>query len=631
MSNHQLNNKRNILIDSIRGIATISVVLFHLELDFALNGFVGVDIFFVISGYLVFNSLRDNYDSSFKSIIKFWDKRIKRIYPLLIVVCLATTFLSYFSHLPSQFVVNTKAVNSILLFSSNLFWKYFNPDYWDHSNINQYFTHSWSLSIEEQFYFILPFIFYITIKSRNLAFLSFILLFIESFYAANNNDHYATFARAWQFLLGISVIFIKSKIVISPRWKMILSILSCIFISIALMPFLYNRNIIPMTISSFGTFIFLLASVDYKNFRKNIILKFLSHIGKMSYSYYLWHLIITTQLKLQNLFLGKFEKIFFFVVLYSISNLSYYFVEKNKFILYSKNFYKITLTLVISIIVLNFAIIENRGFPERFNNNQLVNDSTFSILEFGKKNYGRIPVFNNHEIKSDIVFLGDSTSLDIALGMQSVSDYKVSRPGKTLPFWCSNVIDVKPTFRNLIEYYNVNISADQAIKECEEYENIFKSNFTKVKYLIISDLDSMGNVDSKGFVTNLQKLLNISKENGFRGEVIVLSNRPTWSLTPLGVLSRVPSFQLLTQYKDINLYAQKFLNNNVKNMIAQDAKLKGIYGEIGITYVSQTEILCPDNICSLVNKGGVTYIDNVHYTIFGAKLIAKKLKNLINK
>ena len=152
-------------IDGLRALAVIGVILFHADLGLD-GGFVGVDVFFVISGFLITNLILKDLKSNQFSILGFWERRARRIFPALFTVTLVTICASYLFLLPRDFELLGGSVIWLSVFCSNIFfWK----------NTNSYFSgaaeempllHTWSLSLEEQFYVIVPILLLLIFKLR---------------------------------------------------------------------------------------------------------------------------------------------------------------------------------------------------------------------------------------------------------------------------------------------------------------------------------------------------------------------------------------------------------------------------------------------------------------------------------
>jgi len=152
-------------IDGLRALAVISVILFHMDNSFLPGGFIGVDIFFVISGYLITKHLVENKINNNHSLRIFYFKRIKRILPALFFMIFVTLIFSYFTFSPYYLDDTAKQSFSALLSFSNIYF-YFNSDYFDISSTFRPLLHTWSLGVEEQFYLFWP-IFIIVLLNIN--------------------------------------------------------------------------------------------------------------------------------------------------------------------------------------------------------------------------------------------------------------------------------------------------------------------------------------------------------------------------------------------------------------------------------------------------------------------------------
>jgi peptidoglycan/LPS O-acetylase OafA/YrhL len=147
-------------IDGLRAIAILLVVLFHVGLVFH-GGFIGVDVFFVISGYLITGQLiREIKDDSF-SFVRFWERRMRRLFPALVVSVFVAVAMGFFILLPEDYLSLTRsAVYQQLMLANVFFWKW--SGYFDGSSELKPLLHMWSLAVEEQFYVCLPILLYLS-------------------------------------------------------------------------------------------------------------------------------------------------------------------------------------------------------------------------------------------------------------------------------------------------------------------------------------------------------------------------------------------------------------------------------------------------------------------------------------
>src|SRR5450631_308312 len=146
-------------IDGLRAIAVVSVILFHLDVGLVKGGFIGVDVFFVISGYLITGILQFEIDSGQFSILRFYDRRIRRILPALFAVILAATVAAICVFFPPEIHDFAESIIATTLFSSNMYFMMV-TDYFTASADSYPLLHTWSLAVEEQYYIVFPILLY---------------------------------------------------------------------------------------------------------------------------------------------------------------------------------------------------------------------------------------------------------------------------------------------------------------------------------------------------------------------------------------------------------------------------------------------------------------------------------------
>ncbi len=200
-------------IDGLRAVAVLPVIAFHAGIEQVAGGFVGVDVFFVISGYLISRIILDELDSGTFTIAGFYERRARRILPALLLVVLVTLPLAWLWMLPAQFSAFADSLVAVALFASNiLFWSesgYFAP-----AAELKPLLHTWSLAVEEQFYLLFPLLL-IACRGARRAWLPGIVLviFAVSLAAAelgrstaSNAVFFLTPARVWELMLGVLIV-----------------------------------------------------------------------------------------------------------------------------------------------------------------------------------------------------------------------------------------------------------------------------------------------------------------------------------------------------------------------------------------------------------------------------------------
>lgn len=288
-------------IDGLRAIAVMGVVLFHAGLGLP-GGFSGVDMFFVISGYLITRLIvRDLRNGDF-SILTFWERRIRRILPALTVVMIAVFATGWYLSLPFHYLVIGQSAAAVMALSSNIqFWR--TTDYFAPAAEENPLLHTWSLSVEEQFYMFVPLLLFLVFRIRREQFIlpTLIVCSIASFVFSifhlrydPSGAFYLLPSRAWE--LGVGCILAAIPPIRSHFFRNLSGGLGILLIGFTF--FYYDPgNSFPGAAALppvFGAALIILAgSVKGENrrpiFNRMIGSKALVFVGLCSYSFYLWH------------------------------------------------------------------------------------------------------------------------------------------------------------------------------------------------------------------------------------------------------------------------------------------------------------------------------------------------------
>jgi peptidoglycan/LPS O-acetylase OafA/YrhL len=215
-------------IDGLRSIAVIPVILYHsgLRIYFS-GGYVGVDIFFVISGYLITSVIENECEEDKFSLINFYSRRCRRILPALFLILFLSSLFAYYLMLPEQLKEFGESLISIIFLNSNIYFWWKDDGYFSQLTELNPLVHTWSLAVEEQFYFIFPLLCYLFYKKKFyfiilLICFAFISLFLAQWggnfqsiaieqFQMFSQHRYASFylpiGRIWELLLGAFVAF----------------------------------------------------------------------------------------------------------------------------------------------------------------------------------------------------------------------------------------------------------------------------------------------------------------------------------------------------------------------------------------------------------------------------------------
>lgn len=286
-------------IDGLRAVAVVPVILFHAGVPAFSGGYIGVDIFFVISGYLITSILIGDIRSQQFSILSFYERRIKRILPALCVVMLATLLPAYLLLLPTELEAYGRSLIAVPLFASNvLFWS--ERGYFGASVDLKPLVHTWSLAVEEQFYiFFPPLLAFLANRSKKfsgavLGFI-FIISLTASWYLTRlhfETAFYLPFTRIWELMVGSACAHALAHptfAVRRPGWPLALAGTALIGYSIFNFD---NATVFPGVIAALpvgGTAMVILARPAGNPLVRLLASRPLVGIGLISYSLYLWH------------------------------------------------------------------------------------------------------------------------------------------------------------------------------------------------------------------------------------------------------------------------------------------------------------------------------------------------------
>ena len=372
-------------IQGLRALAILSVVLFHSQLEIFNKGYLGVDIFFTLSGFvissMVFSEFKKN--KSF-NIYQFFLRRFKRLFPALAFCVSIITILSLFFLSP----LNSVALNSVyagggaILIISNIILSIKERDYFDPTSENNAFLHTWSLSVEEQFYIFYAILIYFIFSPQKkynffnikiiylITIISFITV-IYNYFSLYSSEYmriltgfYSPISRTWEFTIGIICYLIIKKNIFHYKYSsFLLTYLGYFLIFLSL--FFINKTILNIITIVIGTCCLLLSTNSKKIILENKTMVF---IGNISYSWYLWHCFFIVFFSYLHASEGVLIHIIAACIALIPSILSYKFIEvplKNKKLYNKVDIYKYVLATVsipIFFLTISLFIIKNNYF-----------------------------------------------------------------------------------------------------------------------------------------------------------------------------------------------------------------------------------------------------------------------------
>ncbi len=325
-------------IDGLRAIAVLSVVLYHFGLPWLQGGFVGVDVFFVISGYLIGGILwREYWDSGTLNLWRFYIRRFKRLAPTFFVMALVTTLVAWALMLPFEFREYGKTLIASVVYLSNVYF-YRGAGYFDSASDEKPLLHTWSLSVEEQFYVFLPLVFLLLARRGALIVPVLAALGLLSLAASamlNSSMPVAAFYlfpfRAWELLSGVLLAIWMQRRGAAGTGSMPLSWLGLLFVFAGLVSiqpgpgFPGVQALLPVV----GTLLILANGTS-----RSAVNDLLRHpvpvfFGLISYSLYLWHWpVLVLSLYLRGQYANPVEPVVWIALSVALAWLSWCFVEQ---------------------------------------------------------------------------------------------------------------------------------------------------------------------------------------------------------------------------------------------------------------------------------------------------------------
>jgi peptidoglycan/LPS O-acetylase OafA/YrhL len=614
-------------IDGLRTIAVLSVILYHAQIvvfgyDFFKGGFVGVDIFFVISGYLISRILLSElFEKGKISFLQFYERRARRILPILFTVFLVSFPLAYKYLLPSQIIEYAQSILSATFFGSNIFFYFTNTQYGAEDSLLQPFLHTWSLGVEEQFYILFPVVLLLAYKfaKKHLVTIIAVLILISLTYAdwlSTKNTQLNFFmltSRLWELGIGSLLAFYELKYgrVKHELLNQTMPLLGLAMIAYAIV-FFNNQTPHPSVISllpTLGTALIILYSVNTKDLVGKVLSwKPIVGVGLISYSMYLWHYPLFAFIRLADSNVSNDEKYLLILLTIALSIVSYFVIEKpfrNKQFFNFKSFIRILLIAFMVIFIKNLYVISSDGISTRFDK--------FSFTKEYSWNYDELHKSRNSVKIND--------------------DFKSNKLKKVLIIGNSHAIDLNNSIL-LNEKLNSKITSNiytTQIKELVNNENytyfVNSKSFLEADFIIVSTQYIDGDIEA---LDNLIPLIQKYNKN-----ILVFGNNAEFKKTR-GNQIALTDILLLESNKsnfnnqnDFKKYMDSYHFKSLKqSVIEKNKEIQSIAKHHNISFIDKVSLVCNSKlkVCdSLTNDFKKTYVDSNHWTVEGAKFFGKKL------
>ncbi len=284
-------------IDGLRAVAIIPVLVFHLRPDWLPGGYLGVDVFFVISGYLITSILLREMDGGTFTLRRFWARRIRRIVPALLVVTAATVFVSHiFMFPPFRRSVAEQALTTLGSCANVYLWRHAG-NYWGPQAEGAPFLHMWSLSVEEQFYLVFPIFLHVVWRHARQALVAMLIaltaggfaVFVLGLSVAPAATFYLPFGRVWELGMGACLGALPRMVRPDAGSRRSLDWLASAGLAAILISYFMLPRSSPWTAVPVAAAAFVISGSDGGPCGRLLSLPVLVRIGRLSYSLYLWH------------------------------------------------------------------------------------------------------------------------------------------------------------------------------------------------------------------------------------------------------------------------------------------------------------------------------------------------------
>ena len=622
-------------IDGLRAIAVLAVIFYHAQISILdhqpfQGGFIGVDIFFVISGYLITSIiLKELITTGTFSFKYFYERRIRRILPALLLIMLLSFPFAWSYIIPGSFIDFSKSILYSLGFSSNFYFHFTGQQYGAESGLLKPFLHTWSLSVEEQYYILFPIIILITFKYLRkylglILTLGLIISLIFTDWSIKNypsETFYFLHTRIWELLAGSILAYFEIQLGHRSENRILNLLLPCVGILLIGHSILFFND--KMFHPSFYTLspIIGVCLVVWFSGKNELITKILSSklfvgTGLISYSLYLWHYPIFAFYRIKNFTPSEFDKVELIFLTFILSIISYFFVERpfrNKKFSFKKITYILGFSFFI-ILSINLIVIFNKGYETRFsfsNKPYYIKSKEFEV------GYN----YDDYSNKKNVLVVGNSHGEDTLkiLSLTNLKDkiyFNLASPKKRKDdynFQIEYLLKFLEENKAKIDYYDKNW-LDHLTKQ---YSNtdliILTSDYSKEDLKILDKLIHLLKLDNKKVIifNNALEIKQQSSYNLNRFDYYIYKNR------------KLPKNNELKQI-------EKKMFEDINNTKEINMKIKEIAKKNNIYLIEREKIFCDlvKKKCPAVTDNGYKiYWDYSHITNEGAKYFAKKIQN----
>lgn len=646
-------------ISGMRAIAVLSVIVFHAWPSALPGGFVGVDVFFVISGYLISLVIFTAQEQGRFSLREFYFHRVRRIFPALAVVLSSLLIIGWFVLLADEYKLLGRHTAAGALFAANFaFWR--EAGYFDIQSELKPLLHLWSLGIEEQYYLIWPLLLMLFWKRKSLMLISMVALALVSFsgnlWLVRGHESavfYFPFTRAWELIAGgILAWIIYNKKLSQERidcsgWSGFLSLIgisllgASVFLVNQSQPFPGWRAAMPVL----GTLLLLAAGPSAVINRYVLSNRSMVAIGLISYPLYLWHWpllsgarILDARAPATGVAAGAV------LIAVVLATLTYHWIEKPVRRMSAYAYVPLLSGAMMAITIAGMAVLAQNGFPGRMQNYQEKVSQIRWALEADPACKAAIAVQSRYCRIIDptrvptVAIIGDSHANRLFDGLaprfaEHQGNLLQLGEGGCLPFWhlgggaagdadtCSKPVDDQLDF----------VLADSNIRTVIltgrgplyisglGFGEIEKNTRTFLR-------DSISPSDASYRELYLQAMRNtVSRFLKSGKKVVFIIDNPELGFDPLSCVKLRP-VQLFAKLRDPCAVPRSQVDARNEEYLSTVAQVAAEFPELIV--VDPKRVLCDAEYCSAMKDGELLYMDGDHLNRAGTQLVAQNMPSV---
>lgn len=639
-------------IDGLRAIAVLSVIFFHFGLLHVPGGYVGVDIFFVISGFLITGIIHDRMQQNKFSLLHFYERRARRILPALFITCFLSAAVALALFLPNDLVFFAKSLKGVSLFGSNfVFARY--VDYFADTQSVKPLLHTWSLAVEEQFYVAFPLILYgFSRFKKNSLHLGIFILFVISLAlnislvdSSPEKTFYLLHTRAWELLAGSLLALNMEKLRFSAPVREtlglagILMLLACflgysrdtVFPGIAaILPVLGASLLIAANIHGGTTTGKILSSAPFVK------------TGLISYGLYLYHwpvLIFARYYLDRDLTAADSMVAISLVVILSV--LSYIFAEhpirSGKMLVKRRTVFVFSAAGLAILLIAALLMIRQQGFPSRFSGDALQyaagqQDTNWSHLACSESGISGLSekticsLGDGTRKSPGFILWGDSHAGSIAPAVDALARERGIRGWVTIFSGCPSLLNVERADRH------ISFSCKEANDKI--LETVRSGKIKDVLIVNRWDMYALG-WEKGGLETTRTPQISFHKPDGtvltgkeaFRASVDETIRQLRALHINIWILKQIPPHLI---HAPTALAKAVFLGHDLGRLNRPyqeilerrrfiDETFSAYEGRRGIYFIDPMEKFCTkEDGCRIADSGKSLYIDAGHLSVYGA-------------